>query len=140
MPTNNKNKALNAFHHYIDQVRDHKDTDAALKLCQLFIDKKLSTPKAIVVDELNFWAGSKFDKKCIKCGEWYRAGEPCFVMNKKGWHEDCGTEEDKKSAIYLSVKDKAKQKAKQTALTNTNNDNDQLPNMNDDHNNDWEKN
>jgi hypothetical protein len=103
-----RDKMITKFFALLDEVEETGNPQAAIQLCQLFIDKKLATPKSIVDNELRFYTHSKKKVKCDRCQVYYMAGDPCFAMNGKGWHEKCATEEEKKFPYYLKCKSNEK--------------------------------
>jgi hypothetical protein len=102
-----RSKLLTKFFALLDRVEETQDTQAALELCQMFINKEVSAPKPIKDGELRYFPKSKLRNKCCVCGKYYEKDAPCFARDGKGWHEGCASAEDKQSPYYLKCKENA---------------------------------
>ena len=101
-----KDKDLFRFQMYAEDFEQSKDPADAVKAIKIYnagLIKATSISKGLA-----FYESSRLKNKCIKCGEYYERGEPCFVLNgKDGWHLLCATDEEKlSSSMYVNLKKK----------------------------------
>lgn len=94
-----KSEIMIKYEYWMLEWKQTNDPKAAIEIIKMIENNSLGV-KVKFDGELKFIAKSGFRNKCIICGTYYEKGDSCFLMDSKGWHVECGSQQDKQNPFY----------------------------------------
>lgn len=101
-----ENVNLLKFRYLIAEFKVEQNPKFAIDICNMLVDGALKVSGTSKDGRTLFIRASRYQSKCVVCGDLYVFGDPIFVKDQKAWHLKCASEDDLKHPYFAASVEK----------------------------------